>query len=440
MIAGAVALLGATGAAAQEDPAPIVRPLPNPAPEGSESYRLGASADGAAVLSWIEPRDEGHAFRFVTHQVSESGDGWGEPGLVAEGADWFVNWVDRPGVAPVAENRLAAWWLVRGGGDGGSYGYGIRFAHSLDGGATWFDVHSAGLELKTTYAGFVSVAAETGGYSAAYLSPAPGAEAEADGMTLRIARFHELGHLLADQRLDPDVCSCCPTSVVSAPQGLVVAYRDRVPEEGADDLRDIALARKIRGAWEAPRPLRTDGWRLNACPTNGPSLSSAANEVVAAWFTMGTGDPEVRVAFSDDAGASFGEPIRVDGGDPFGSTGAALLDDGSAAVVWIERGSGNRSEIRLRQVWPDGRLEPPIRVADAPLGRAAGVPQIVRLPGRAPAEDEAEDGEGEEDDETASAEASEDVAAPDPGERLLVAWRDGRVLTSLVWLLPPPAP
>ena len=441
-----LAAAGGSAASAQEGAGGSVTPVETPAPAGSGSYSLTVSPAGEAFLGWVEERGEGHALRFAAltraEEAGEWADVWEEPRDIAEGFDWWVNWVDHPAVAAFGEDRLAAHWLVRHPGSAGAaYGYGIRMVYSMDGGATWQEIFSTGPHPGSAYSGFVSYAPEPGGFSAAYLAPPPGATAESDGLTLRVARFQTLGYLLADQLFDPLVCSCCPTGLAATPAGPVLVYRDREPHPDEDDLRDIAVARKIRAIWQEPGPLHEDGWRINACPTNGPAIAAAGEEVVVAWFTLAGGEPEVRVAFSGNAGAGFGEAVRVDGGDPFGSTAAALLDDGSAAVVWVER-SGGRGEIRLRRVWPDGRLEAPIRVADAAPGRQAGVPQLVRLPGRDLAEDEADE-EADEPDEEEETEAdseesgtAEDEIGPDPGERLLVAWRDDRVRTAVVRLAP----
>ncbi len=71
------------------------------------------------------------------------------------------------------------------------------------------------------------------------------------------------------------------------------------------------------------------------------------------------------------------------------------------------------------------------------------MPQLVRLPGREiPLVEEAEGGEEEEAPEADGEEggAGADALGPDPGERLLVAWRDDRVRTAVVRLDPGASP
>lgn len=426
----------AAGAGAQEG----VTPLETPAPDGSGMYSLYAAPEGATFLSWVETAGEGHAFRFSELQRPGSsedvtGDAWGEPKPIAEGSGWYANWADHPSIALVGENRLAAHYLVRNPEASGHYGYGLKIVYSMDRGVTWREVFSEGLRNVESYSGFVSFTPEQGGFSAAYLTPPPGATDPAD-MTLRLARFHEQGYQLGNQRLDPDVCSCCPTAMATIDGDPAVVYRDRVRNAPEDDVRDIAITRKVRGRWEPGRPVHADGWGINACPVNGPAIAATDNAVAVAWFTMASGEPEVRFAFSQNGGESFGVPIRLDGGNGRGYTAVTMLDDGSAAAAWLETPDSGRGEVRVRRVYPDGLIGPSVKVADAPAGREAGVLQLVRVANEPPPEpEEDEEGEDEADEEEAEEEAAEgeDIEEVfDVQERLMVAWRDGKVRTAVV--------
>jgi len=57
---------------------------------------------------------------------------------------------------------------------------------------------------------------------------------------------------------------------------------------------------------------------------------------VVAWFTAADDIAKVNVAFSQDAGESFGDAIRIDQGDPAGRVDVVQLGDGSALVSWVE--------------------------------------------------------------------------------------------------------
>ncbi|HUH13678.1 MAG TPA: hypothetical protein VMK65_11230, partial [Longimicrobiales bacterium] len=110
---------------------------------------------------------------------------------------------------------------------------------------------------------------------------------------------------------------------------------------------------------------------------NGPAVAARGEEVVAAWFTAAADTPRVRVAFSGDDGASFGAPARVDEGAPEGRVDVLLLDDGTAAVAWLER-TGQGAEVRVRRVGRDGVMGDAHVVGRTSAARASGFPRMVR--------------------------------------------------------------
>ena len=429
----AVCLLLAAAASAQDG----ITPLGTPAPDGSGMYSLYATTEGVTFLSWVEPAGDGHALRFSELQRPGSSediteDTWGEPGLIAEGSGWFVNWADHPRIAYVGQNRLAAHYLVRNPAAEGHYGYGLKILYSMDRGVNWREVFSEGLNNVESYSGFVSFTPEPGGFSAAYLTPPPGSKDPGD-MTLRLARFHEQGYQLGNQGLDPDVCSCCPTNMAASAGEPMVVYRDRVRNPPEDDIRDIAIMRKVNGVWQPGQRVSADGWGINACPVNGPAIVARDDTVAVVWFTMASGEPEVRIALSQNGGEGFGMPLRLDGGAARGYTAVTVLDDGSVAAAWLESPNAGRSEVMVRRVWPDGLLGPPMRVAETAPGREAGVLQLVRVANEPPPADEEEEaGEEAEEEEEDLGEADDIEEIFDVEERLLVAWRNGKVRTAVV--------
>jgi hypothetical protein len=173
--------------------------------------------------------------------------------------------------------------------------------------------------------------------------------------------------------LDDRVCDCCQTAAVAIPGGMLVAYRDR----SAEEIRDIALVRRVDGDWSIPYGLRADGWKTPACPVNGPALASRDERVAVAWYTEGSGRPQVKVAFSRDAGRTFGTPVRADWGDPLGRVGVYLLEDGTALLWWMEMRGPDAAEFMVRRVRSDGNTGLPITVARTAASRSSGFPQLV---------------------------------------------------------------
>ncbi len=119
------------------------------------------------------------------------------------------------------------------------------------------------------------------------------------------------GAEVKEETLDADVCQCCPTAVTKTGRGLLVAYRDHT----GDEIRDIAVTRFENGKWTAPKNVYPDKWQLNACPTNAAQVNARGDKAAVAWFTAVGDKPRVQLAFSGDAGATFGKPSVVSTGE-----------------------------------------------------------------------------------------------------------------------------
>jgi hypothetical protein len=197
--------------------------------------------------------------------------------------------------------------------------------------------------------------------------------ASKEEMTLRHAAVSADGKLSEEAVLDTRVCECCQTSAAQTTEGAVVVYRDRSEKE----VRDISIVRFVGGRWTEPKTVHNDGWEIQGCPVNGPSVAAGGRRVAVAWFTAAADAPRVKVAFSEDAGASFGQAIQVDDGSSLGRVDVLMLADGSAFVTWLERAEKG-AEVRARRIRPDGSRGKSIIVAESSAARASGFPQMAR--------------------------------------------------------------
>ena len=350
-------------------------------PAGAESREpdLSTTSDGRIILSWVEKIGTTHyALRFA----ARDSNGWSSARTVAEGDNWFVNWADFPSVIVLADGSLAAHWLVKSGS--GTYAYDVNIARSKDGGDSWSKPTVPHTDNTQTEHGFVSLLPLADGrVGAVWLDGRNLKDVKGEGdehtplpvsMTLRYAAIDGDGKLSEEAQLDERVCECCQTSAALTSAGAIAVYRDRSENE----VRDIYFVSRQNGSWSAPRPVHADNWVISGCPVNGPSVAAAGQRVAIAWYTAANDSPRIKVAFSDDAGATFAGPIDVDDGETQGRVDVLVLRDGSALVCWLS-GSVEGGVIKVRRVSPDGSLGVPAVIAQTNISRSSGFPRMASL-------------------------------------------------------------
>jgi len=351
----------------------VVEPSKNPAPPGATTPNLTSDDAGRVYLSWVLESSAGNRLQYA--RLDEGG--WSPVQTIASGDDWFVNWADVASLAVDGEGPVAAHFLRKSGES--TYAYDAVLT-TPDGAGGWQPPTPMHLDRSPTEHGFVSLvplgegqvfATWLDGRNFADAGEPPGADA--GPMTLRYGIFGPDGVAAARGLLDDRTCECCPTAAAQTSQGVLVAYRDRSP----DEVRDIYVVRVGDEGATDPARVHDDGWVINGCPVNGPALAASGEQVALAWFTATGGSPAVKVSFSADAGASFGTPYRLDEGRPLGRVATALLDDGSAVVVWLEtRDTG--TQILARHVDSSGPRSAPVALAETSGTRASGYPRLTR--------------------------------------------------------------
>jgi hypothetical protein len=308
-----------------------------------------------AILSWLEVTGKRAALTFAERTSS----GWSDPRVVASGTDFFVNAADVPSVRALADGTLVGEWLQQNGPDPDAYN--INLSWSRDSGRTWSPPTRPHHDGTKTQHGFVTLFQAPGaGLGLVWLDGrATNPATESGNMSLRASVYDASGKQLREMLVDSRVCDCCSTSVAETADGVIVAYRDR----SAGEVRDIAVSRFAAGRWSMPAAVHHDGWRIEACPINGPAISARGRDVAVAWFTAPTEMGHTFVAFSHDAGRTFGPPVRVDDTTSLGRVGVDVLDDGSAAVTWVES-ANPRPQFKVRTVAPNGDRSAAVTLAE----------------------------------------------------------------------------
>jgi len=327
--------------------------------DNAESRGVSISASGRrVVVVWAATTPEG--VTNIQAAVSEDdGTTFAAPVRVndVEG-DARVNGEQAPRVA-VGRDIVVAWQSRRSGTSQ------VRVARSADGGRTFGRAETIHDSTLTGARGWSSLVLDAdGAVHVAWLdgrnavkATAPSeASGHAHSEPMRQDIFHVT--LRADgTRLESsvaaNVCFCCKTSVTTAPHGVVyVAWRHIYPV----NLRDMAVASSTDGGRAFSQPVRVseDGWQLEGCPEDGPSIAAdPAGTLHIAWPTIvdkNASRKGVFYSYSTDGGRTFAPRSRMDTDEDVtnASHPQVAVVDGRVAVVWDEsRPAGPRIRLRL---------------------------------------------------------------------------------------------
>jgi len=346
-------------------------PITTPAAANSAQPQLSVSKRGV-LLSWIERTGDLATLKFAERTAA----GWTAAQTIASGRDWFVNWADVPSVLRLPSGAIVAHWLQKSGPS--TYAYDVRLSHSTDDGKTWSASYLPHHDGTPTEHGFASLFPMGEGFGLVWLDGramkgGEGHDGHGTGaMSVRFGQFDKSFKQIAESAVDTRVCECCPTAAAVTAEGIVTAYRDRSDAE----IRDNYIARFVNGKWTAPQPVFNDNWKIAACPVNGPALAAAGRTVAMTWFTVKQEQGQAYLAFSDDAGATFARPIRIDDGGSLGRVDVELLPDGAALATWIEF-ADQRAQFRARRIDRHGTRSTPVTVAGIAGSRASGYPRAA---------------------------------------------------------------
>lgn len=330
--------------------APVFEDFP-PVGPGSVSPEIAGATDGALWASWIE-REKSPAVKVARLK----GGVWTEPVTVASGEEILVNDADIPQVAVLADGSIVVQWMARGEDGAAS----LLVARSKDG-RTFAKAVPLGKPSRAER-GFARFWSEGGTFRAAWLE---------DGRLLS-APWGD-GAFAEPTVVDPRVCECCQLAVTVSKGRALIAYRDRSEEE----VRDVKVLAHQGISWEEPVGAGDEGWKMPACPVNGPAIDARGKNVALAWFTGAGDEPAVKIAFSKNEGRSFGAAVRVDAGKPEGRVAVRSLDARHALVTWVERTEDGNA---LYAAWArnDGTSGEPAMIAAFRGGSSTSHPRLAR--------------------------------------------------------------
>jgi len=148
---------------------------------------------------------------------------------------------------------------------------------------------------------------------------------------------------------EDQACPCCRTGVAATGDGkLFVSWRNVF----AGDVRDVVVSRSddAGATWQEPVRPREDGWVYPGCPHAGPAMALGPDGAVhIAWWTGKEQDAGVWYAKSTDGGRTFvPHPISVGKRSQPSHVQLAVTPAGEVYLAWDD-GHGIRPVVMLKR-------------------------------------------------------------------------------------------
>jgi hypothetical protein len=206
-------------------------PVPNPSGAESLQAHWGTASDGSPLLSWLEKSKDGSlSLRYAIRHGAQ----WSEPRVIVANRQFFRQPAESPSVISFPNGSFLAEWVELPPGSGEAENLYISASKN---GTQWTAPVMAHRDRSPVQHALASMTAS--GEDEASLVWLEALKGEDAPSALERTVVNSNGVVVKEETLDSDVCTCCPTSIVKTPKGLLVAYRDH----SSEDIRDIAVVR-----------------------------------------------------------------------------------------------------------------------------------------------------------------------------------------------------
>ncbi len=189
--------------------------------------------------------------------------------------------------------------------------------------------------------------------------------------------------------IDPQVCDCCPAFPAFVDGGPNIVYRDLEVDAQGRTMRNISMLAfdSASQSFREPVQISDAPWFLDFCPTSGPVLAAAEDEIYVAWMDgrdnalNSLEKSDIWFSMSNDGGRSFSANMALNQIEDayHNKPTMAVGPDGRIHVAW-EAEQADRAVIFYTLSDDGGRsFAVPTVVFDRQRGVPGGVMRNVRL-------------------------------------------------------------
>lgn len=191
-----------------------------------------------------------------------------------------------PKLAVKGDGTIIAVYETAVGSEKNKFAGFVRYVVSADKGKTWSQpgfLH-ADTSSDNSHSFAAVIRLGDGEVGACWLDQSFGGKVQ--GRPVKFAKTTAGNRFGNELIIDSVACQCCRIAMSGNEDGkIAVAFRDILN----DSIRDISVSHSgDNGKTFTPAiPFSNDGWVINGCPHNGPSLALAEKNIHAVWFTGG---------------------------------------------------------------------------------------------------------------------------------------------------------
>lgn len=203
-----------------------------------------------------------------------------------------------------SRSEMYSLWQARRPGHADSSA--LRFARSMDWGESFTKAIDVDPSPGGTSQGFYTMnVSPSGVVYAAWLDGRERGQGRPGTAAVYLARSTNRGVSFEKSvRVSFDSCPCCRPNIAFAGDKTVhVAWR-KVLDGNVRDIF-VSTSHDAGSTWDPPVRVAEDNWILNGCPHSGAALATLGRRLFIAWYTVREQEPQLSMAYSDDAGRSF---------------------------------------------------------------------------------------------------------------------------------------
>lgn len=191
-----------------------------------------------------------------------------------------------PKVAFKSNGNILAVYETSAPTDSNNFAGFVRYIVSTDKGRTWTQpafLH-ADTAAGTSHSFAVITRLSDGEIGACWLDQS--ADRKVPGRPVRFAKTNRENRFTNELTIDSVACQCCRIAVGCNTAGKIyVAFRDIL--NGSIRDMSVSVSDDNGKSFRPALSFSNDGWEINGCPHNGPSVAVGQSTTYAAWFTGG---------------------------------------------------------------------------------------------------------------------------------------------------------